>query len=230
MKLLNRLRCRAFLAGLPGVLPVLLPALVLGLALAPALWQLALGPQDLYALPPSELKGRYVAANIDVIWDRYADTVVTGADGRDTTVARSYLIPLEDGQTFLGVRVPAGQIAAGDKVLEQTRLWRSNPAAYLWDGSQLSVRGSVLPMDARTRERYYRFLQQNYGVSGEELEHFLPLVLVQGQVNGLSTRALLLLGTVELFLLGAAGLLLVRAWRRGPPRFSRCPAPAGTLP
>lgn len=214
MKLLNRLRRRAFLAGLPGVLPALLPALVLGMILTPCLWQLVRGPQDLYDLPPSELKGAYVAANIDTIWDWYADTVAAGADGRDTVTARCYLVPLGDGKTFMGIMVPAGQIAAGDQVLEQTRRWRSDPDAYMWDGSWLPVRGSILPMNARTREVYYHFLQQNYGLTEEDLEHFLPLVLVQGQVNGLSTRVLVLMGGAELLLLGVTCLLLARVWRR----------------
>lgn len=213
MELLKRLRRRVFLARLPGILAVLLPALVLGAVLAPALGQLVQGPQDLYSLDPAALEGRYAAANIDTIWDWYADTVVTGKNGQSRTVAREYLVPLGDGRSFIGVEVPAEQIAAGDRVLEQTALWRSSPETYLWDGSQLTVRGTLCPMDEETRRLYYGRLRDYYGLSEAELEPFLPLVLKQGQVGGLEEPVFVLLGVVELCLLAAAVLQAAAAWK-----------------
>ena len=208
---------------LPGLLAALLPALVLGAALAPALWQLVQGPRDLYALDPAELEGCYAAAHIDTIWDWYADTVVTGADGQSRTVAREYLVPLGDGRTFIGVEVPARQIADGDRVVEQTALWRSDPEGYLWDGSQLTVRGTLCPMDEETRRLYYGFLQDRYGLSEAELAPFLPLVLKQGQVGGLAGPVLGLLGAVELLLLAVVGIRLAAARRSAADRYSPDP-------
>ena len=213
MDTLRYRRRRILCARIPVLLLTLLPALGLAAAVMPALWQLVQGPRDLYAMTPSELEGAYAAAEIDTIWDWYADTVVTDAIGGEAVTAREYLVPLSDGRTFIGVQVPARMIPAGDRVLEQTGLWRSNPAAYLWDGSSLTVRGGVRPMDEETRELYYHYLQQVYGLSGEELDNFLPLVLVQGKVRGMDGGTILLLGLGAIAFFALTGVNLSRALR-----------------
>ena len=213
MDTLRYMRRRILCARIPVLLLTLLPALGLAAAVMPALWQLVQGPQDLYAMTPSELEGAYAAAEIDTIWDWYADTVVTDAIGGETVTAREYLVPLSDGRTFIGVQVPARMIPAADRVLEQTGLWRSNPAAYLWDGSSLTVRGGVRPMDEETRELYYDYLQQVYGLSGEELDNFLPLVLVQGKVRGMDGGTILLLGLGAIAFFALTGVNLSWALR-----------------
>lgn len=230
MTLLQRLRRRPMPAGLVRALLPALPGLLLLVVLAPALAQLFAGPRDLYALSADELEGAYVGAQIDTIWDWYADTVSTASDGSQRIVAREYLVPLADGQTFIGVRVSAARIATGDHVLEQTALWRSDPDGYLWDGIQLPVRGTVRPMDEQTRELYYGYLADVYGLTGEELDRFPPLVLVDGQLNGLDGSAILLLGTAVLILFSLAGVRLARALNGEEPRQSplccgACPRP-----
>ena len=81
MDTLRYMRRRILCARIPVLLLTLLPALGLAAAVMPALWQLVQGPRDLYAMTPSELEGAYAAAEIDTIWDWYADTVVTDAIG-----------------------------------------------------------------------------------------------------------------------------------------------------
>lgn len=210
MNLLKHLRRQVVAARLPGILPALAVALALTAAVAPALWQLLRGPRDLYALAPAELNGSYAAAHIDTIWDWYADTVATDRNGREIVTSREYLVPLADGKTFIGVEVPARLIDAGDQVMEETNRWRADPENYFWNGSSLTVRGSIRPMDEETAALYYSFLQEYYGLSDQELDNFLPLVLVQGRVNGMDGATLLLLGLAAIAFLVLTGALISR--------------------
>lgn len=203
-----------------------LPGLLLLAWIAPAVGMLLQGPRDLYGLTPAELEGSYAAANLDTIWDWYAESVSTAADGSTRVTAREYLVPLSDGKTFLGVRVPAARMDRAEAVLRQTGLWRSDPDNYFWDGSYLTVRGSIRPMDQETRALYYDLLTGYYGLEEANLENFLPLVLVDGTVDGLNGSTLTLLGLAGLFLVGLAGVQAARAL--GLPARKTPPAPPDT--
>lgn len=198
-----------------------LPGLLLLAWIAPAVGMLLQGPRDLYGLTPAELEGSYAAANLDTIWDWYAESVSTAADGSTRVTAREYLVPLSDGKTFIGVRVPADRMDRAEEVLRQTGLWRSDPDNYFWDGSYLTVRGSIRPMDQETRALYYDLLTGYYGLEEADLENFPPLVLVDGTVDGLNGSTLTLLGLAGLFLVGLAGVQAARALslpaRKTPP-------------
>lgn len=203
-----------------------LPGLLLLAWIAPAVGMLLQGPRDLYGLTPAELEGSYAAANLDTIWDWYAESVSTAADGSTRVTAREYLVPLSDGKTFLGVRVPAARMDRAEEVLRQTGLWRSDPDHYFWDGSYLTVRGSIRPMDEETRALYYDLLTGYYGLEEADLENFPPLVLVDGTVDGLNGSTLTLLGLAGLFLVGLAGVQAARAL--GLPARKTPPAPPDT--
>lgn len=203
-----------------------LPGLLLLAWIAPAVGMLLQGPRDLYDLTPAELEGSYAAANLDTIWDWYAESVSTAADGSTRVTAREYLVPLSDGKTFLGVRVPAARMDRAEAVLRQTGLWRSDPDNYFWDGSYLTVRGSIRPMDEETRALYYDLLTGYYGLEEADLENFPPLVLVDGTVDGLNGSTLTLLGLAGLFLVGLAGVQAARAL--GLPARKTPPAPPDT--
>lgn len=211
MKLLRRLRRKGMPAKLIQALLLALPGLLLAAGLWPALWVLLRGPRDLYALNPDEVEGVYAAAQIDTIYDWYADTVTTAADGTEELVAREYLVPLRDGRTFIGVEVPAELIPTGDHVLEQTMLWQQDPDSYFWDGTYMEVRGEIRPMDGETRDMYYDLLQTYYGVSGTELNNFRPLVLVQGELYGMDGDSITLLGLAALVFLVLAAVRLGQA-------------------
>lgn len=214
---MSRLRnlYRVLPTRLATALLLLIPGLALTAAAAPVLWQLLCGPRDLYAMTANQLEGTYTAAEIDTIWDWYAQSVVPTADGSERTVCREYLVPLADGQTFIGVEVPADKIATADRVLEQTALWRSDPDSYIWDGTALTVRGSIRPMDEQTRTLYYDFLSEYYGVTEAERVHFLPLVLVHGELNGMTGGTVTVLGLAAIGFLAAAAVQFSRALR-GP--------------
>lgn len=202
---------RTMPAGLVRSLLLLLSGLLLTAALWPVLWDLLQGPRDLYALSADELEGTYAAAQLDTIYDWYADSVAATADGSQVPAAREYLVPLGDGRTFIGVEVPADLIPTGDHVLEQTMLWLQDPDAYFWDGSYLEVRGEIRPMDEDTRAMYYDLLRNYYGVTEEDLVHFPPLVLVHGELHGLKGGTITVLGLAALFFLALGGAGIVRA-------------------
>ena len=208
MDLLKHLRRRAMAPKLLQAALLALPGVLLAAGLWPALSELLRGPRDLYALNPDEVEGVYAAAQIDAIYDWYADTVSTAADGTEELVAREYLVPLGDGRTFIGVEVPAELIPAGDHVLEQTMLWLQDPDSYFWDGTYMEVRGEIRPMDSQTRAMYYDLLQTYYGLSGSELDGFRPLVLVHGELRGMDGGTITVLGLAALvfLVLGAARL------------------------
>lgn len=217
MEMLKRLRRQALPGKLGRAALLALPGLLLLAGLWPALTGLLRGPRDLYALDPEELEGTYAAAQIDTIYDWYADTVSTAADGTEELVAREYLVPLGDGQTFIGVEVPAELIPTGDHVLEQTMLWLQDPDSYFWDGVYMEVRGEIRPMDEQTRSLYYDMLRNYYGLGEQELEHFPPLVLVQGQLYGLNGGSITLLGLAALAFLAMAAVAVMRALTSSEP-------------
>lgn len=212
MELLERLRRRTLPVRLAGAVLLALPGLLLLAGLWPVLRDLLKGPRDLYSLSAQELEGTYAAAQIDTIYDWYADTVSTAADGTEELVARQYLVPLKDGRTFIGVEVPAERIAAGDHVLEQTQLWLQDPDAYFWDGVYLEVRGEIQPMDESTRALYYDLLRTYYGLDEEALADFPPMVLVHGRLHGLNGGSITVLGLASLAFLAAAVVTVMRAF------------------
>lgn len=215
MELLRCLRRKGMPAKLMQALLLALPGLLLAAGLWSALGALLRGPRDLYALNPDEVEGVYAAAQIDTIYDWYADTVSTAADGTEELIAREYLVPLKDGRTFIGVEVPAELVPTGDHVLEQTMLWQQDPDSYFWDGTYMEVRGTIRPMDGESRDMYYDLLSTYYGLSGTELNNFRPLVLVQGELYGMDGGSITLLGLAALVFLALAAVRLGQALAGG---------------
>lgn len=214
--MLERLRRRALCVRLLKALWPALPGLLLLAGVWPALADLVQGPRDLYSLSARELEGTYAAAQIDTIYDWYADTVATAADGSEELVSREYLVPLADGRTFIGVEVPAERIPTGDHVLEQTMGWLQDPDDYFWDGVYLEVRGEIRPMDEESRALYYDLLQTYYGLDEEALADFPALVLVHGQLHGMSGGSITILGLAALAFLTVAAVGVVRALTGDP--------------
>ena len=122
---------------MPGKLALAAVWLVLGgvlfAYLFPSLRLLIRGPQDFYALTTDQLEGSYVSADIEVVYDWYAETVQQhGSDPDTTTLSREYLVPTSDGNV-LGVQVPASMIPTAESVMEDTYLWLTDPD-YVWNG------------------------------------------------------------------------------------------------
>lgn len=110
-----------------------------------------------------------------------------------------------------GVQVDADKIDAGDAVMQETWAWQSDPDNYTWNGATLTVRGSIRPMDYETSSLYYSMLEEYYGLSGEDLDIFLPLVLVDGDIDGIDGGGLLALGILFAVFLVCALVPILRA-------------------
>lgn len=196
---------------MPGKLALAAVWLVLGgvlfAYLLPSLLLLIRGPQDFYALTTDQLEGSYVSADIEVVYDWYAETVQQhGSDPDTTTLSREYLVPTSDGNV-LGVQVPASMIPTAESVMEDTYLWLTDPD-YVWNGEVLSVEGTVQAMDQETQDLFYEALVDGYGLTEEELGSFRPLLLIHGDIGTLSRGELMVLGLADLAML-AAGVVLV---------------------
>lgn len=192
---------------LPGKLALGILLLIPAVLFAAVFWSsarlLVQGPADLYALGADDLEGTYAGAEITTIYDYYADTIKEDENGEEL-VAREYLVPVGDGSVFIGVQVDADKIDAGDAVMQETWAWQADPDNYTWSGVTLNVQGSIRPMDYETTNLYYSMLEEYYGLSGEDLDIFLPLVLVDGDIDGIDAGGLLALGILfAVFLVGA---------------------------
>lgn len=199
---------------MPGKLAAAVVWLVLGVLLAAYLWPslhlMIQGPRDLYSLTVDQLEGAYVSADIQVIYDWYAETVQQhGSDPNTTTLSREYLVPTADGH-ILGVQVPASMIPTAESVMEDTYVWLTDPD-YVWNGEVLPVCGTVEVMDDETQDLYYSLLA-DYGVTGsEELASFQPLLLIHGQVGALNQGLLWMLSAADIAILVAGVVLFVFA-------------------
>lgn len=139
----------------------------------------------------STLEGSYLTADVDTLIDYYAETVRSESGKRDVTTAREYLMPVNtlDGRTvYIGLEVPKSLINSADAVTEDTyRLLNDEDGSYEWDGSYVTVTGTVCAMDSDSEVYFRRYLREA-GVSDSEIGledgcQFLPLVLKDGLVG-----------------------------------------------
>ena len=160
------------------------------------------GPQDLYTLDVDSLEGRYVAARVDIIYDWYAESVRRG-DETETPVRREYIIPV-GSFSFMGMDVSSDRFDEADAVLDSTL---ADYQGYGGDGSELTVRGTIRQMDARTLDYYYQVVGYD-DLSEADRQRFLPLVLVADEVAGYPVSSLTT-GALALAAFALPSLLLV---------------------
>lgn len=183
------------------IVPILV---VLGAVLAAALYWLApavlglvtggtyidpMEPQDI-----SALKGQYLEVDVLNLLDYYAQTI--DGDSR-TPRSREYLMPVAttDGDyVYIGVEVPRDKITAADAVMKDTqRMLDDTDGSYQWDGSYVTVRGTLRAMDDETAGLYREYLLSADSVSifdiGEDSGTFRTLVLVDGAVGAFSSAS-----------------------------------------
>lgn len=180
--------------------------------LAPAVLGLVTGgtyfdpmdPQDV-----SALKGQYLEADVTTLLDYYAQTI----DG-DSSVPRSreYLMPVAtaDGSyIYVGLEVPRDKVSDANAVMKDTqRMLEDTDGSYEWDGSYVSVHGTLRAMDDETAGLYKEYLLSGDGITaldiGEDSGTFRTLVLVDGAVGTFSSASNVTI--LALFwLLGLAG-------------------------
>lgn len=192
---------------------LMLVALVLLLVYGRGFLMLLQGPADLYALDARELEGRYVAARVDIIYDWYAESIRHG-DETGTPVRREYVIPA-GSSAFIGADLSAEQFEAAQAVLDAT-LAAQQGQAFRPDGAEVVIRGTIQPMDAQTREYYYRVIGYDQ-LSPEDQQRFLPLVLVTDNIGGYPASALTLGAlAIAAFALPSIFLMLSARLGKGP--------------
>ena len=132
------------------------------------------------------------------------------------TAPRGYIMPVNTpGATiYIGVELPKSKLADADAVVEDTqRMVNDADGSYRWDGSQVTVRGTLQPMDAETEAQFRAYLRDaGFGddeIGPDDTCTFRPLVLTDGKINGHRTALLIFASAAALLaLFGAVGMTL----------------------
>lgn len=205
--MIQQLKKKMMPSKLIPALIVLAAALALTVYVAPSILLLIQGPQDLYSLSVNDLEGAYVEADVDMLIDWYAETVQSKKGSPDKTTHREYLMPVQDG--IIGLEVPAIKMSDAKAVMNATNKWLSDES-YQWDGSVVSVTGTVQRMDEETQGYYYELLEA-YGMTEADKATCPPLVLRYGSVGALEPGMHNLLFIVDGALLLIGIVMLVQA-------------------
>ena len=85
--------------------------------------------------------------------------------------------------------------------------------SYRWDGSRVTVRGTLQPMDAETEAQFRAYLREaGFGddeIGPDDTCTFRPLMLTDGKINGHRTALLIFASAAALLaLFGAVGMTL----------------------
>lgn len=198
-----KLKSRTAVPRVVGGLVLILIAAAFLINLLPTLRLVVSGPQDLYSLTVDEMAGAYVRADIQVLYDSYAETVTeNGETGQQTLHSREYVSPTADGY-YIGIQVPAAQVDTAELVLEDTYLWVTDPD-YEWNGVELHLTGTIETMDFETENLYHGMLREYYEMTDAELESFRPLLLIPNKIGAMELDSLVVLSllTLAMFVLG----------------------------
>lgn len=206
--MLESLKRKVMPTHLLGAALFLAATAVAGFFAVPNLLMLAQGPADLYELTETDFSSVvngekiYVTADIDTIYDYYAQTMRTrNGSSTGTVTSKEYLVPTNT--CFIGVEVPAIMISDADAAMADTEKWlMDTDGSYEWDGSYISVRGTLRLMDEETTEMYYDLLRDYYDMTDDEMGDFLPIVLVHGDIGSMNQGALIMVSLGMLVLLG----------------------------
>lgn len=210
---------------LPGVICLaILAAVCLGLGVK-GTFQLAKGPDWLYDYHGEDLVGRYVEADVYVIYDWYAETTSRREGSTyETTKSRDYVIDANDKE-YIALEVPARDLDQVDDQMNES--WDYLDGLIDDVTTYYHIEGTVERMDAETVALY-----QEYFADGGELdEEFLPYIIKQGKVGG-SDAPFAVIMTVAgvLLLLWAAGLLLKALTGRYQKQITKRALADGSLP
>lgn len=197
----------------------------IGVVFGPGIVKMIQGPTYFEALEDHDilsLQGQYLEADIDTLVDYYAETVQSETGKRNQVTAREYIMPVNtpDATVYVGVELPKSKISDAEAVVADTeRMLDDEDGSYEWDGSYVSVRGTLQPMDEETedlwRDYFYDAGMDDSSIGLEEGCTFLPLVLTDGEIDGQDDFALGFMGIVGLLTLLGAVCTIVRALTGG---------------
>lgn len=187
--MLQSLKQKSLKSKLPLLLILGVASIALLVVAAPFFLALLSGPQafDPYECDdPTALEGQYITAELDTLFDYYAETVESQDNRPNKTISREYILPLytADDVYYVGVEVKSDKMPDAEAVLDDTiRLLNDEDGSYEWDGSLLHVRGTFCEMDEETKDLYDDYLD-SMEMTDEDRVHFLPLVLKDRNIGG----------------------------------------------
>lgn len=224
--MLEELKKQSLKRVLPGVIIL---AILAGICLAvggPGILNMAKGPVPLYEYYGDELVGRYVAADVYVVYDWYAETTSRREGSRlETTKSRDFIIDANDLE-YIALEVPAADL---DRVEEQMYDSWDYMDGVLDDlTAYYHIEGTVERMDSETLRLYTEYLADE---NGNLSDSFLPYIIKQGKVGGADKGFCIFMSVVGLLLLLWMALLLVKALTGGYQKsIKRHAAAQGDLP
>lgn len=223
--MLQALNKQTLIGKLWVIIGLLIATAAIEVLFGPAALMLVQGPTYFEPLDDNDiaaLQGRYLEADIDTLVDYYAETVTSESGKRGETTSREYIMPINtpDATIYIGVELPKSKIADAEAVEADTeRMLDDEDGSYEWDGSYVSVRGTLQPMDAETEELFRDYFR-DAGIDDSEIGlgddcYFRPLVLTDGKINGDKADVLIFMSVIGLLTLVCAVWTLVHALTGG---------------
>lgn len=223
--MLESLKQKTLVGKLWAIIVLAVAAIFIGVVFGPGIAKMIAGPTHFTPLDDHDvlsLQGQYLEADIDTLIDYYAETVRSESGKRDEVSAREYIMPINtpDATVYIGVEVPASKIDDAEAVVADTeRLIDDEDGSYEWDGSYVSVRGTLQPMDDETRQLWEDYFI-DAGFSYDDIGLFddctaLPLVLTDGEIDGQDTFVYSFMGVIGVLLVVLAIWFVVHSLTGG---------------
>ena len=223
--MLQTLKQKTLVGKLWAIIVLAVAAIFIGVVFGPGVAKMIAGPTYFAPLDDHDvlsLQGQYLEADIDTLIDYYAETVVSESGRPDKVSAREYIMPVNtpDATVYIGVEVPKPKISDAEAVVADTeRLIDDEDGSYEWDGSYVSVRGTLQPMDDETRQLWEDYFI-DAGFSYDDIGLFddctaLPLVLTDGEIDGQDTFVYGFMGVIGVLLVVLAIWFVVHSLTGG---------------
>ena len=223
--MLQSLKQKTLVGKLWAIIVLAVAAIFIGVVFGPGIAKMIAGPTYFAPLDDYDvlsLQGQYLEADIDTLIDYYAETVVSESGRPDKVSAREYIMPVNtpDATVYIGVEVPKPKISDAEAVVADTeRLIDDEDGSYEWDGSYVSVRGTLQPMDDETRQLWEDYFI-DAGFSYDDIGLFddctaLPLVLTDGEIDGQDTFVYGFMGVIGVLLVVLAIWFVVHSLTGG---------------
>ena len=224
--MLESLKKKTLLGNLWCIIVLGIITAALGVVFGPGIVKMLAGPAYFEPLDDHEdilsLQGQYITMDVDTLIDHYAETVRSESGKRDEVSAREYIMPINtpDATIYIGLEVPASKIDDAEAVVDDTaRMLDDEDGSYEWDGSYVTVRGTLKRMDDETKQLWEDyFIDAGFSYDDIGLEDgctFLPLVLTDDEIDGSDTFVLGFMGIVMLLVLALLIWFVVRSLTGG---------------
>ena len=223
--MLQSLKQKTLVGKLWAIIVLAVAAIFIGVVFGPGIAKMIAGPTHFTPLDDHDvlsLQGQYLEADIDTLIDYYAETVRSESGKRDEVSAREYIMPINTpGATiYIGLEVPASKIDDAEAIVDDTaRMLDDEDGSYEWDGSYMTVRGTLKRMDDETKQLWENyFIDAGFSYDDIGLEDgctFLPLVLTDDEIDGSDTFVLGFMGIVMLLVLALLIWFVVRSLTGG---------------